>query len=248
MTKSHTKNRSIHWTFIVSAALLIVAIIGIQPTIAALTRHYSKLEVEIRKPIEQFDDSKLPSFRRKAIAAAIEQYMAASDVGTDEWIHRRYEEKDAAPGLELALEDAATLITYYSDPRDQIPHTPEVCYRQDGTVVHSIKTINVEVPNLPEGKRTIRCRLLDMEQPAGRIALIYVFCCEGEYYDDRETARLAIAMPGNKYTYFAKIESIVAMRDIKDFDLAVERAKRLMAEILPVLANDHLPTKEQISR
>ena len=144
---------------------------------------------------------------------------------------------------------------------DTLPHTPEVCYRQGGAVVNSVKTIPTDVPGLGPDHASIDVRLLDItpiminrgragtrERVAEewRQALIYTFVCNGEFYPGREQVRLAIGLPGDRYTYFSKVEVSSACPPGEDFQEAVERCKRFMSEALPVLVSDHYPTKEDL--
>lgn len=233
--------------FITSTIFLLVTIAGIQPAIATLGIRYEKLAIKIRKPLAQLDDLKFVSFERSPVLIADMQRMVNAEVGTTEFVYKGYVEIGSTPKSEGQRPDVETLITYYSDPRDQIPHTPEVCYRQGGAIVNSNISTNIEVPDQAGGTRRIGCRLLDMQQPGCRVALLYVFCCEGEFYDSRETTRLAIAMPGNRYTYFMKVETMVFMGAYDEFDSSVARSKRLMCEVVAALVRDHLPTNADLT-
>jgi hypothetical protein len=52
-------------------------------------------------------------------------------------------------------------VSYYSDPRDTVPHTPEICYRQGGSVVRSIEVVDVEVPGLETGPEVIAAKMIE---------------------------------------------------------------------------------------
>ena len=232
--------------FVGSAAVLLVAAIGLHPALAALAKYYSKEVIEIRKPLDDLDISRLDSYQ--IVPGYVDLETTAADLGTEDWITfhlaKRGSETEHRRDRDLSL-----FVTYYSDPRDQVPHTPEVCYRQGGDVVRSIRTISLDTPGLAPDNPEIQVRLLDIDQKNLRIALVYLFCCNGKFYFDRERLRLAIGMPSSdRYTYFSKVEVITMVTLDETFEDAVERCKELLADALPILLTDHYPATRDLKR
>ncbi|MCP3905219.1 MAG: exosortase-associated EpsI family protein, partial [Planctomycetes bacterium] len=224
--------------------VLLVAAIGLRPGIAALIAYTSKLPIDLRKSLHDFEPSRLTAYRSRPSDPNFTRLFSDQDLGTAEWLGLWVEERrpSVEPNGELML-----FVTYYSDPRDSIPHTPEVCYRQGGATVHAIEKVSVETPGLGPDTPRIDARLLRINQGESRMAVLYVICCNGKYFHGRERARLQIGLPGDRYTYFSKIEVAVNCPEgVIDFDVAVERAKKLLAEALPVLVDEHFPTREQV--
>ena len=222
---SQAKKRSWFSPLFVIAVLVVVAgSLGLGPALRAMVSYYRKEPIALRRLLDEFDDSRLRSFM---LAGPGHGYrMAEGDVETEDVIYRIYELR-ATSGLDLGHEYAMLFVTYYSDPRSTIP---------------------LEVPGLGPGGQTIDARLLDIEQNGRRLALLYVFCSNGEFYYDRERVRMAIAMPGDKYTYFSKVEALTSCPPDTTFKDSVERCKRLLSEALPVLVEEHYPRDEDLKR
>ena len=232
--------------FVACALMLGGAAAGLQPAVKALIRHYSKEPISLRRSLDEFDAARLASFRVVTDGTAFDTAVS-DDVGTDDALRLVVEKKGAATEGRREL-DTLLFVTYYNDPRDTIPHTPEVCYRQDGATVNAITPVYLDVDGIdPTGPKRIKARLLDLENAGVRAALVYVFCCNGRFYDDRLWVRLALGMPGDGYTYFSKIEVLTACPPGESFADAVQRCKLLLREALPILT-EHFPANDDLKR
>ena len=136
---------------------------------------------------------------------------------------------------------AFLFVTYYSDPEDKVPHTPEVCYRQVGTVIRDSRTVTVDTPALLPEHGNITARSLRAEQKSTNGVIVYCFCANGEFYFDRNQVRWAISWPGDRYVYFSKIEAAAPYDAGEDPGPALQRAKTLLGEALSVLLSEHYP-------
>jgi len=231
--------------FLISFLVLLTAAAGLKPGIAALIDYTSKLPIELRRSLHDFEPSRLTSFQVRPADANFTRLFTNQDLGTDEWLGIWFKQRrpSGEPNGEMML-----FVTYYSDPRDSIPHTPEVCYRQGGATVHSIEKVSVETPGLGPERPRIDARLLRIDEGERRMAVLYVICCNGKFFHGRERARLEIGLPGDRYTYFSKIEVAANCPEgVIDFDVTVERSKQLLADALPVLLEEHFPTREQVA-
>ena len=229
--------------FITCATVLLAAAIGLRPALAALIDHYSKEPIDLRQPLSEFDVRQLPSFR---YLPADESVLIVGDteaLGTEDWIHYTFRSRTAESDWPVVL-----FVTYYSDPRDSIPHTPEVCYRQGGAVVNSIETVRVETPGLAPEYPSIEARLLEIDQGKYRTTVLYVICCNGKIVSGRERARWEIMMPGDTHVYFSKVETVAHRPAGEDRRKYVERCKQLLSEALPILVNDHFPLTQDVKR
>ena len=232
--------------FVACALMLGGAAAGLQPAVRALGRHYSKEPNSLRRPLDEFDAARLASFR-VVTGGGLFDVVVSDDVGSDDALRVVVEKKGAATEGRREL-DTLLFVTYYNDPRDTIPHTPEVCYRQDGATVNAITPVYLDVDGIdPTGPKRIKARLLDLENAGVRAALVYVFCCNGRFYDDRLWVRLALGMPGDGYTYFSKIEVLTACPPGESFADAVQRCKLLLREALPILT-EHFPANDDLKR
>jgi len=228
--------------FVLSAMIAIAAALGLRPAVTALADYYRKEPIDLRRSLKDFDVSALPSFNRIPDVPAVSAPFEA--IGTDEYTVLFLQEKGSVdPGRKEAL-----FITYYSDPDDRVPHTPEVCWRQGNTIVKDVSTITLDTPELAPEHPRVPVRLLRMEQPRDHVVLLYVFCANGRFYDNREQVRLAAAWPGPRHVYFSKIEAVAYYPAKADPAPSLARCKKLLREALPVLMQQYYPAKEDLER
>jgi hypothetical protein len=227
--------------FLLSAAVLIVCAVALNPAINTLSQHYGKRPIAIRKPLKNFDISKLTSFRDDWEFKHFS--VPVKDLQTDEYVHLVLKARPARiPSL------AQLYVTYYSNPAEKVGHTPEVCGRQAGVTVTKISTITLDTPQLAPDYKKIKARLLILKESNDYAADIYVLLVEGKFTHTREQARWTVGIPGNRYTYFSKIETSVVYRNPEDKDKAIQIAAQLLREALVELLAEHFPTIQQIKR
>lgn len=221
--------------FAACALLLAASAIGLRPAIRSLAESYTKQSIALRSSLSQFDPAALKSFRQ--VSNPRRPNLSTADIGTEEilWLDLAEKRSDGEP-IRIAL-----FVTYYSDPRDKVPHTPEVCYRQSGAAVNNIRTIKLDVPGLGEGATPVEARALDLDQAGGEGVLVYLFCANGEFRHDRDQVRWLIGRPGDPYVFFSKIEVVATCQSDADKARALAACKQLLAEALPVLVNKHFP-------
>jgi hypothetical protein len=227
--------------FVVTSLLLVAAWAGLRPATDALVERFRKYPVDLRRPLDAFDVGSLPSFRVVAEGSPFATTITGA-AGTPDAVKFAFEMRGS--GTEGRRDrDVLLFVTYYSDPRDTIPHTPEVCYRQAGAIVRSMRTTAVSLPAEDGEGRQITARLLDMEL-RWHAALAYVFVANGEFYPSRNRVRLARGLSPAHHFYFSKVEAVTNVPRGEDFEDAVDRCTRLLSEALPVLVRDHYPEVE----
>lgn len=228
--------------FLLTAFILILAATGLRPGMKALSQRYTKKAIAIRRPLKEFDTSLLPSFRdgwdfvREKLPASEEA------LGTDEHILlalNKKGQKDVSAGL---------FITYYSDPKDKVPHTPEMCYAQIGVVIKERSIITIETPELGREHPQTRACLLRLDMPKSNSDQVYIYCfyAEGEFRVSRNRTRLVLNKPGNRHTYFSKIEVYSLCPTDGDSTEAIEICQTLFREVLSVLLKEHFPSRDQL--
>jgi len=224
--------------FLTAVAILALASVWLQPAIQRLAMAYEKKPIAICRSLLSFDVSTLPSFsdgwEYKWLAAP------AEDVGTREYAHIAFLGKTGS----TRHTRAELFITYYSDPRDKVPHTPEVCARQAGAIVKKLSTITLDIPQLKPEYQRIDARLVFLDYQKFSTVVIYVFCVEGQFKYSRGQVRWAMAMPGNHYVYFSKIEAAVSYPTDGDPEQVLPLCKRLICEAIPVLVAEYFPQKQ----
>lgn len=240
-TKEDSIVRSLSSTrFVISALVLIVSAIGLRPGMQALGKHYQKQSIAIRKPLKQFDASRLPSFRTGWRYRWLP--VPVKDLGTDEYAYIGLTRKRYSAGPQYA----DIVVSYYNDPRDKVPHTPDVCYRQAGAVVEKTAAIMLQMPELAPEHPEIPAQLLIFNWGTYKEIVIYFFYAEGKFKRTREQVRWVLAKPGNRYTYFAKIETGVHYPLGSDPAEPIEMCKQLARQVVPPLLADHFPKTAEL--
>jgi hypothetical protein len=230
--------------FVVCSLLLLLAAIGVPPAAAYLTDRYTKLPIELRRPLSEFDGSGLASFRWRPELESTP--IESEELGTEDWLTETFTVIDGS-GAFGGDQNVVLFVSYYSDPRDTVPHTPEVCYTLGGAEVRSIVPTTFQIP-LPNGETAeVTAKLLDIQTTDTRQVLVYFFYSNGRYYTDREQVRFALGWPGDKYTYFSKVEAFTACRN-DEFEAAAEHCRQLIRETMPILLRDHYPRPEDLKR
>ena len=80
--------------FVTSVVVLLIAAIGLHPALAALSKHYSKEVIEIRKSLDDLDLSRLDSYQ---VVPGYEDFTTtADDLGTEDWIKLHFAKRDFA--------------------------------------------------------------------------------------------------------------------------------------------------------
>lgn len=226
--------------FLLAVLILVFAATGLRPGMRALAEYYEKESIAPRRPLEEFDVSKLPSFRDGWEFRRDDMTEGAE---TDEFVFTYLKRK----GTDAYI--ANLFVTYYSDPRDKVPHSPDVCYRQGGAVVKKMTTIMLDTPQLAPAHRQTEANLLLLQMPEGHEqVLLFCFCVEGSFTSKRDTARWIIGKPGNHYTYFSKIETTSSYTSGGNPSEALSLCKKLFSEALGALAKEYFPRSEDLKR
>jgi len=225
--------------FLFSAAVLGVAAVGLRPGVEALSKHYAKELIPVRKPLSEFDTSRLPSFA----TGWTREDIPPEEIETDEFVIFRLTRWQIAEGPK----EVVLFVTYYSDPKGRVPHTPDVCYRQAGAILKEMKNVVIDVPGLARG-REVKARLLLLEQQTYNQVVVFCFYADGRFRHSREQVRWLIGKPGNRHVYFSKIETVTSYPKNASPDSAIELCNTLFRESVPLLIAEHFPTVEQLRR
>ncbi|MHC4634118.1 MAG: exosortase-associated EpsI family protein [Planctomycetota bacterium] len=224
--------------FLLSAFILILTAVGLRPGMRALAEYYQKEPIVIRRPLQEFDVSGLPTFRKDW---QFKFEPATDDIETEDYAIIKF--KQERTGKEVAL-----FVTYYSDPQSKVPHTPDVCYRQGGAVVKKMTTVTIDTPESAPEHPQIKARLILLQMPNCEQVVIYSFCAEGQLVHTRGQVRWLIGKPGNRHTYFSKIEVATNHPTGTDPTPSIEICKKLFRESMSILLTEYFPDKEQLKR
>jgi hypothetical protein len=227
--------------FLACAAVLSLSAVALRPGMAALAQHFRKQPIAPRRSLAEFDVSRLASF--KVMTGASRFHVPGADIesaGTDELLLAALQDEDAF-GSDKQVN---LFVTYYSDPEDRVPHTPDVCYRQIGGVVTKMTTTTVATPGLAPEQPSVDVREVHVREAAGDVIVLFVLCANGEFCTDRQRVRLITGMSRARHVYFSKIEAVAPLAEHEDAEVAVQRCKRLLTEALPILVKEHFPGRD----
>ncbi len=231
-------------SFLIPAILFVFMATSLRPLLGTLKEHYSKESIELRKSLHEFNLSYLPSF---VSDWSFTTEKAKDDVETQEYVIGRMAHKNS----KAFPNKAAVFVTYYSEPGNQIPHTPDVCARQGGATVLEKRFITIDVPGLKGTSKEVEVCLLKLREAGVCTLVLYTICAEGQFRATRGEARWILDKPGNKRVYFSKIESLV----FYPVDYTTEQetqvlalGKKLFVETVRPLVEHFYPTQEDLMR
>jgi len=226
--------------FLASVLLVIIAGIGIRPITSALSDYYEKKSIDPRRPLQEFDASKLPSFQN---GWRFSEKEVVREVGTDKFVSTYLTRNN----LYKKPNSAYLFVTYYNDPKDKVPHSPDVCYRQGGAVLKKMTTIKIDTPWLAPDYPQTEVNLIVFQTQNIDQLILYCFCVEGKLRRKRDSVRWILGKPGNRYSYFSKIE-VVSIYTEENSEEAIELCKTLFRESLQTLIEEYFPRKEDLKR
>jgi len=227
------------WPFLAAATLLLLAAFLLRPAVARVARTYTKQPAAIRRPLRQLDFASLPSFEARW---KVRLYDAPTqDIGTEEYVRAAIwgPQENAAGPMEF-------FVTYYSDPADKVPHTPDVCGRQAGWTVKRMSAMDLAVAWPPARSSDCTANQVTMTNSQGDMLTVFLFVAEGRFCKTRNQVRWQLAMPGNRKTYFSKVEVAAPIGPDGDETAAVEACRRLLRQVLPILLEEHFPASENL--
>jgi len=220
-------------TLLLSASVLIFTATMLRSSIGKLSAYFTKQTVSTRKPLNVFYDS-LASIEKKY---EWKNEITTQEIETDEYflieLFEKHRNTSRRKGYVSGL--------YYSDPSSKVPHTPDVCYRQAGSIIREIRTIPIEL-----GSSQVDVTLVRLEQSKSEMVILFCFIAEGKIANSRTKVRLITSKPGNKHTYFCKVEVGCFYEIGEDPQPNIEIVESLLSKIIPKLIDEYLPTEEML--
>lgn len=230
--------------FVTGAVILILMALGMRTADRAAGAWLAKRPVPIRKTLRKMDPNKITGFR----FVEDRGNGQARFVETDEYLEWRFVPTERFKGTQVAY-----LGVYFytgSGKGLQIPHTPEVCYRQSGNQVTDMGTLEIPTPDLAPEITSITAKYVRMSHPTDPankdICVAYVFCVNGRFFESREKARIHLGMPWNRAVYLAKIDCTVRVPGPHRLDAALGACKLMLSQAIPELVREHFPRDADI--
>ncbi|HPM23236.1 MAG TPA: hypothetical protein PLP66_04985 [Phycisphaerae bacterium] len=227
--------------FLVSALVLVAAAVELRPAMKAVRARLEKRTIALRRPFADFSPAGMPSF----VSTPFPVGMGADhfrEVGTDEIALVCVEPRGSISPVDWVL----LFATYYADPHCQVPHTPDVCYRQTGATVFRMRAVSIDVPGQGGSVLRIPTRALRIDQREGNLFLMYTLSASGQFCDSRGRARWLLNWPGDRCAYFSKIEAVTPCSSDAEEPAAQQRCTQALSEALPVLLREYYPAREDV--
>lgn len=231
--------------FAIGVIVAAVLAITVEPFAVSVGAQIAKVAVPVRKPIRQLDMDVLTGFRFVELVDPELKVSAESH----EFFEGRFIPTDAD------IRDSAVaylLVHYYTSDGSppKVPHTPEICYGQAGNQVTEMGSTSIPLDLPGSGAVDVAAKYVRMTNPNEPdnkdICVMYVFCVNGEFLDDREKARLILALPWNRAEYFAKIECVTNVPGPDRLDDAIKANARMLSHVIPELLDKHFPTQQML--
>jgi hypothetical protein len=234
------------WAFLITAAVLLSAAVGLQATAKFLDWQFRKQPIPLKKSLKLMDRDALGPYRFvRALSLEPEEEQG---LGTSEYIQWVLE--DTSVDEDSPVRAVRLFITYYTGLPDQVPHVPDVCFLGGGYKTLQGATERFEVPELEElgYDPIVPYRAMTFEKSgllrAIRPTVVYTFGVNGKLAGERFAVRKAMSSLFDRYAYFSKVEVTFGHKELPERAAAIEAGQRALATVLPVLIRDHWPDFE----
>jgi hypothetical protein len=148
-------------------------------------------------------------------------------------------------------------IVFYTGGEVTVPHVPDVCILSGGSRTTGREILTVDLPGgKPPWREDVPIAALFYEPLAvaedptlaGTVEFVqyYLFSVNGRPDSSRESVRLALINPFQRYVYYAKVQFLPA-RPVFDRETANAKAREFMQIMLPEILKQ-LPSEAYIDR
>jgi len=212
--------------------------------------NFVKEPIPPNKSLSLLDEAKLKPFE------VIEKHRIKDkdildSLGTEEyiqWTLRKVDDDSKGPAKNIMA-----FITYYEKP-DAVPHVPEECYTGGGYQSSKPKTVVFNVKDIrnPGQIRKIHGRIVTFTRSGvgfgdSSFPVLYFFNVNGKYVNHRDKARFELRKNiFLKHSYFSKVEIVFNKTKTPNTEEAVRLSEEILAVMLPLLEQEHWPTKQQL--
>ena len=181
----------------------------------------------------EFTENEKDTQNKLGIATDWDKSQGRWDTGRSNWYSiRQYEDPITKDRWQVS-------IYYYTGGLDLVPHIPDVCLAAGGnTIVGTDEVPLAPVDGHAEWSNPSATRTTFQGDDHQQRAIYYLFSFNGVPKHSRESVRIGLNNPLERYVYFAKIEfsSFSPIDTLQESDrLAREFAKILLPEVLKVL-------------
>ncbi|MBN2559655.1 MAG: exosortase-associated EpsI family protein [Phycisphaerae bacterium] len=197
-----------------------------------------KKPLPIRKPLKDFARDCISPF--VFVASQRLPIEQEAELGTEEYLNWVLK----PPGAQKGKEDQVNLsVSYYTGKQDQVPHVPEECFYVGAYSLVDDRTVNMEMAHLGQ-KIDVRCLTFCPPRKVGTKSYVYyIICVNGDFFSERNSARLRMAKHGDTHLFYSKVE--VSFSGVSDEQLPQtdEYARELIDATITELVRSHWPLR-----
>lgn len=198
-----------------------------------------KKPLPLRKPLIDFDRDALKPLVR--VDANILPKDVVDELGTEEYIEWSLDDprvKETGKGR------VSLFLTYYTNVQDQVPHVPEECYYQGGSVKTGDETQGWTLDALPGEEISVRrLEFTRPDQPDANSLVYYTINVNGMFFAGRQGARLKMKSFNETHLYYSKVEIAFHGYTQDEIEMLEKRAAELMDITIAELFEAHWPPR-----
>ena len=238
-------------SFLICAAVLLVAASTKAIIIKKLGVKLTKLAIELQMPFDDFDETALSPYE-VVNKHKIQNRDILDSLGTEEYLQWMLEDTEVERSSPMRY--CSLFITYYTGNPDMVPHVPNECYVGGGNEFQSGQILSVELPEQGKvGFQYVKFRQTNQDslKDSASFSVQYLFHANGTYCQSRTETRTALFDWFSRYSYFCKVEWKFEGRDAfgatyPDKAQTLEASTKLLSALLPELEKNHWPNWEKI--
>ena len=242
--------------FVVCAALLVIAAVGLPGLMKVLGLNLTKLPVPLKAPLYSADATRLePAYVKHDYQPPPPSEEMLHTLGTQEFLDWRLVDT-ARPDSDPA-KVVEVVVTYYTGGPDMVPHVPTECMAASGYDLMGGESDEVvKVPGLDLPNDELKVRLAQFAAPhsgrvdaaaSAQVTILYLFHSCGDFCTTRPQVRAKLADPFKRHSYFSKVEmkfTDMSLRRSADRAEALAALPGFLQKFLPILLNEHFSWKE----
>jgi len=219
--------------------LAVVVLAGSAAAMQAIDFQIIKKPLPLRKPLIDFDRQVLKPLQR--VDANILPKDVVENLGTEEYIEWSLSD----PRIKKTGNDRVSLfLTYYTDVQDQVPHVPEECYYQGGSVMTGDETQAWSLSALPGEEVAVRrLEFARPDRPDSNSLVYYTINVNGMFFADRQGARFKLKSFNETHLYYSKVEIAFHGYSKDELEVLDERARELMDITIKEMFDEHWPPR-----
>lgn len=219
--------------------LAVVVLAGSAAAMQVIDFQVIKKPLPLQKPLIDFDRDSLKPLVR--VDANILSKDVVAELGTEEYIEWTLSDPRINDTSKAHL---SLFLTYYTNVQDQVPHVPEECYYQGGSVMTGDETQAWSLSALPGEEIAVRrLEFARPDRPDSNSLVYYTINVNGMFFADRQGARFKLKSFNETHLYYSKVEIAFHGYSKNELEVLDKRARELMDITVGELFEEHWPPR-----